>query len=147
VDALFTSASTGRSLRIGPTTTVVKVPGTATADRFGAVEMRVEGGWAGPPSHVHAVVNHLWYVLTGKLDLLVGGETIRARAGDLAVVPAGVQHTFSTAGCGAATVLELDLGRALDGYFRELEQVLGAGPVDPVAVAQVMRRHDTVPVA
>lgn len=58
MDAHFVAASAGLALRIGPTTTVVKVPGQATEERFGAVEMRLEGGWAGPPPHV--VVDHLW---------------------------------------------------------------------------------------
>ncbi len=58
-------------------------------------------------------------------------------------MPAGVPHTSSTERSAGATILEVDLGRALDGYLRELQAVIGSGPVDPAAVAEVMSRHDT----
>ena len=144
---VFTAAAEGTALALGPTRTVVKVAGASTGGRLGVVEMRVEGGWAGPPPHVHDVVDHVWYVVSGAVDLVVDGERVRAQAGDLAFVPAGVSHTFSTAEAGPATLLEVDTGRALDGYFRDLERALGGGPVDGVAVAEVMRRRDTRPVA
>jgi mannose-6-phosphate isomerase-like protein (cupin superfamily) len=136
----------GERLDIGPTVTLVKVPGTGTGQRFGVVQMRIPGGFAGPPPHLHGSVDHLWVVQEGELDLTVDGRAVRARAGDLGLVPAGTSHTFSTALTGPALLLEVDLGRALDGYLRDLRDALGAGVVDPVAVAAVMRSHDTVPV-
>ena len=133
----------GEALRIGPTTTLVKIPGSATGGRLGVVEMHVPGGFDGPPPHVHGSVEHLWVVRDGAVDLLVGDRTSRAAAGDLVLVPSGVPHSFSTAASGPVVLLEVDLGRALDGYLRELRDVLGEGPVDPGAVAAVMARHDT----
>jgi mannose-6-phosphate isomerase-like protein (cupin superfamily) len=139
----FVPAGTGEVLAIGPTMTVVKLPGTATEGRLGVVQMHIGADFAGPPPHVHQHVDHLWYVIDGAIDLLLGGNRISARAGDLALVLAGVTHSFSTRGCGPATVLETDVGRALDSYLRELRGALGAGVVDPHTVAEVMRRHDT----
>ena len=135
--------ASGEILRIGPTTTLVKIPGSATGGRLGVVEMHVPGGFDGPPSHVHASVDHLWLVREGDVDLLVGDRVSRAAAGDLVLVPSGVPHSFSTARSGPVVLLEVDLGRALDGYLRELQDVLGEGPVEPGAVAAVMARHDT----
>ena len=140
------ASSSGEALRIGPTTTLVKIPGSATGGRLGVVEMHVPAGFTGPPPHVHACVEHLWVVRDGWVDLVVGDRTSRAGAGDLVLVPPGVPHTFSTAASGPAVLLQVDLGRALDGYFRELRDVLGEGPVDPRAVAAVMARHDTAAV-
>lgn len=51
---------------------------------------------------------------------------------------------FTPASAGES--LEMDSGRALDGYFRDLRGILGTGRVDAAAVAEVMRRHDTRPV-
>ena len=139
----FVPAGTGETLAIGPTVTVVKLPGAATAGRLGVVQMHIGADFAGPPPHVHQHIDHLWYVTDGTIELLLGGERIRAAAGDLALVPAGVAHSFNTHGSGPATVLEADVGRALDSYFRELRDALGTGAVDPRTVAEVMRRHDT----
>lgn len=140
----FVPAAAGEVLAIGPTQTVVKLPGAASADRLGVVQMHVSADFAGPPPHAHQHVDHLWYVIEGTVELLLGGERVSAKPGDLALVPAGVAHSFSTQGCGPATLLEADVGRALDSYFRELRDALGTGAVDPRTVAEVMRRHDTV---
>ena len=145
--SVFTPASSGEVLVIGPTRTVVKVAGASARSRLSVVEMHLPAGWAGPPPHVHDVVDHVWYVVAGQVDLVVGGARTRAGAGDVALIPRGVDHTFSTLDCGPATLLEVDTGRPLDGYFRDLEHILGTGPIDAVAVGEVMRRHDTRPVA
>ncbi len=139
----FVPAGTGEALAIGPTLTVVKLPGAATEGRLGVVQMHIGADFAGPPPHVHQHVDHLWYVIDGTIELLLGGERTDAETGDLALVPAGVPHSFSTLGRGPATVLETDVGRALDSYFRDLRDALGSGTVDPRTVAEVMRRHDT----
>lgn len=145
--SLLARASSGDRLAIGPARTVVRVAGASTRDRLSVVEMHVPGGWDGPPVHVHEVVDHVWYVVTGQVDVLIDGQRTRARSGDVALVPRGVAHTFSTLDSGPVTLLEVDSGRALDGYFRDLERVLRTGVVDPAAVGAVMRRHDTRPVA
>lgn len=140
------TAGTDEVIVAGPTTTTVLVGGAETGGRSSVVVMEVGPGWEGPPAHVHREVEHVWYVLAGTIDLVVDGEAARHGPGACAHVAAGRPHTFSTAGCGPATVLEVDSPRALDGYFRELGAVLGAGPPDPGRVAEIMRRHDTVPV-
>lgn len=136
----------GERLTAGPTATVVKVPGAATDGRLSAVEMHLGGGWDGPPPHVHGSVDHLWWVLDGRVRLRVGDEVHDLGAGACAFVPAGVPHGFSTVGSDGAVVLQVDTPRALDGYFRELAAVFpDAAPPDPAAVGAVMGRHDTHP--
>lgn len=146
MNATVIGVSGGDRMQIGPTVTVVKVPGALTAGRFGVVEMHVPADFAGPPPHVHRSVDHLWGILDGTLDLLLDGRCRRAGAGDLALVPAGTVHAFSTAAGGPAVLLEVDIGRALDGYFRELREAIGAGPVASEVVERVMARHDTMAV-
>lgn len=143
MDAPVVRQGSGEMLRIGPTTTVIKVPGAAVRNRFGVVQMHLPAGFAGPPAHVHAEVDHLWVVQEGVVDLVVDGRVERVGAGDLAVARRGLPHTFSTLGSGPAVVLEVDIGTALDGYFRGLRDALGSGAVDPAAVEAVMARHDT----
>lgn len=141
------SPGEGDELIAGPTVSVVKVPGTATDDRLGIVEMHLDAGWEGPPPHVHERVHHVWYVLSGEVTFNVAGESDRYRPGSCIYVPAGVAHGFSTSGGGSGVVLQMDTPQSLDGYFRDLVKAFPPGqPVDPAAVGEIMRRHDTFPI-
>lgn len=134
----------GERLTAGPTSTRVAVSGTETGGRVSVVEMRLDGGWSGPPPHVHDEVEHVWWVLAGEVVLTTGETTARYGPGSCLFVPAGVPHSFSTDGTDGATVLEVDSPRALDGYFRDLHAAFPPGqPPDPAAVGAVMARHDT----
>ena len=44
------------------------------------------------PWHTHDVEDELFYVLDGALDILTRQETIRLDAGEMVVVPRGVEH-------------------------------------------------------
>ena len=69
-------------------------------------------------------------------------------AGGCAFVPHGTPHTFGSAGDRPARILEMDTPRTLDAYFRELTERFPPGAaVDPAAIGEVQRRHDTTPVA
>lgn len=133
----------------GPAVTLVRVPGDATGARTSAVEMRIDAGWEGPPPHVHDVVDHLWYVLEGEVTVALGDEPPRTCGrGACAFVPVGVPHTFSTSGTDGVTMLQVDTGQPLDGYFRDLAAAFPPGhPVDRTKVGEIMRRHDTRPVS
>lgn len=140
-------AGEGELLAAGPTRTIVKVPGEAADGRLGVVEMHISAGWEGPPPHVHKVVEHVWYVLSGTVELTLGEQVERYDAGACVYVPAGTPHRFSTSGCPDAVILQIDTPQALDGYFRDLVEAFPAGrPVDPVMVGEIMRRHDTYPI-
>lgn len=137
----------GERLVAGPTTSFVKVPGDATGGRLSAVEMHLDGGWDGPPPHVHDRIDHLWWVVDGEVTFRVGDSAERATAGTCIFVPAGTAHGFSTAGGDGAVVLQVDSPEALDGYFAELAAAFpDAAPPDPSRVGEIMRRHDTHPV-
>ena len=137
----------GEVLLAGPTRSIVKIPGAATAGRLGVVEMHIEAGWEGPPPHTHREVDHVWYLLDGSINLTVSDTTCVFAGGSCLFVPAGVPHSFGTVGLGAATLLQIDSPRVLDSYFRELAEAFPPGrPVDPAKVGDIMRRHDTHPV-
>ncbi len=144
---VVTTSDGGPRLVAGPTSSRVVVGGDATGGRLSAVEMQIDAGWVGPPPHVHREVDHLWWVVGGEIELTVDGVASVHGPGDCVFVPAGVAHGFATAATAGAVVLQIDSPRALDGYFRDLADTIGAGPPDHEAVAAVMARHDTYPVA
>lgn len=142
--AYATGPGEGEVLAAGPSHNRVRVPGDATGGRLSVIEMRIDGGWGGPPPHVHDEVEHVWFVLDGEVELTIGDRVERYGEGSCVFVPAGVPHTFSTSTGGAVRILEIDSPRPLDGYFRDLAAAFPAGrPPDPEAVRAIMRRHDT----
>lgn len=137
----------GKRIVAGPTTTFIKVPGAATDGRLSAVEMHLDGGWEGPPPHMHDRIDHLWWVLDGEVTLRIGDTTNRATPGTCVFVPAGATHGFSTADSTGAVVLQVDTPEALDGYFADLAVAFAnCAPPDPAGIGEIMHRHDTQPV-
>jgi quercetin dioxygenase-like cupin family protein len=58
-----------------------------------AVEIWEREG-SGPPRHVHAEHDEMWYVLEGRFTFALGDREFQAAAGDVVVGPRGVPHTF-----------------------------------------------------
>jgi mannose-6-phosphate isomerase-like protein (cupin superfamily) len=71
---------------------------------------RYEPGERGPDPHIHEQHADAWYVLEGELTFGLGPrgeEQVRAPAGTLALVPAGVIHTFRNDGHATARFLNI----------------------------------------
>lgn len=49
---------------------------------------------SGPPRHVHAEHDEMWYVLEGRFRFALGDREFAAGPGDVVVGPRGVPHTF-----------------------------------------------------
>jgi mannose-6-phosphate isomerase-like protein (cupin superfamily) len=49
---------------------------------------------SGPPRHVHAQHDELWYVLEGSFTFALGEREFQAGAGEVVIGPRGVPHTF-----------------------------------------------------
>jgi uncharacterized cupin superfamily protein len=109
--------------------------------------MELGPGFAGPPQHHHQHVHHVWYLLSGRVHVVVDADRTELLPGDFAFVPRGCGHTFANLGAEPARLLQVDTPRTLDGYFTELAAAFPAGtPVDPRVVADIQHRHDTLPV-
>lgn len=53
-----------------------------------------EAEGSGPPRHVHAEQDELWYVLEGRFTFALGDREFQAGPGEVIVGPRGVAHTF-----------------------------------------------------
>ena len=135
----------GSTIAIGPTTTRLLATDDDTGGRSSVYEMTVPGAFAGPPPHVHADRDHAFYVLAGTVRFTVGTTVIDAGAGAFAYVPAGVPHSFGSAGEVWGRLLAFDTPGGWERYLREMAAIFPAdAPVDPARVAEVLARHDTV---
>ena len=51
---------------------------------------------SGTPVHRHEDEEQAVMIMSGQLDVTIGGEPIRMAPGDVCIVPAGVDHNFAT---------------------------------------------------
>src|SRR6266705_3164355 len=62
-----------------------------------------EGG--GPPAHVHSREDESFYIVSGRLEILLGDKTYQAKTGDFVYIPRGTIHRFKNVGRDAAVQL------------------------------------------
>jgi len=60
----------------------------------GLVEMSEVPAGSMPPLHVHHAEDEGFYVLDGEVSLHLPGRSLTLRAGDFALAPRGVPHTY-----------------------------------------------------
>jgi mannose-6-phosphate isomerase-like protein (cupin superfamily) len=77
-----------------------------------------DGG--GPPPHVHSREDETFYVVSGKLDILMGDRNYSAKAGDFVYIPRGTPHRFKNVGGGQAVQLVTFVGAGMEKYFEEV---------------------------
>src|SRR5690348_5753318 len=75
------------------TLVMVRVAQEAHADGFSILESLAPRG-DGPPLHVHHHEDEAFHVLEGELRLRVGDEQLTLSAGETALAPRGVPHTY-----------------------------------------------------
>jgi mannose-6-phosphate isomerase-like protein (cupin superfamily) len=116
-----------------------KVSGEQTAGRLLQVRSTDSRG-AAPPLHIHHDADESWYVIDGRLTVIVGDERIEAGPGDFVFGPMGVPHAFLVTSELAETLITFSpagtkgpSGYGVDGFFREaaVPVVPGQAPPEP----------------
>jgi len=109
---------------------------------LGCNRLRLQPGAAGARAHLHQRSSEAFYVLEGVLDMQIDGEAVRLERGGLAVIPAGVVHSFRAGADEVADVfVTLAPGTDRFDYFRALPKIL-RGEVDAQELAQMHERYD-----
>jgi mannose-6-phosphate isomerase-like protein (cupin superfamily) len=71
----------------------IRVPGAETDGAYGATELLCPHG-SMPPLHVHHRDDERFTVIEGEMTLFSGDAEIRLAAGESALAPRGVPHTY-----------------------------------------------------
>jgi quercetin dioxygenase-like cupin family protein len=140
-------AGTREEIRIGQIAIRFLVEGHASGGSVAMFEFDVAAGAKVPIAHSHDAYEETIYGLEGVLTWTVGGRKIEVGKGDVLCIPRGAVHRFDNLHAGEARMLAVVTpGILTPDYFREIAAVVKAGgPPDPMAIADVMRRHGLTP--
>jgi quercetin dioxygenase-like cupin family protein len=116
---------------------------TETAGALSVVRVTLADGVAGAQPHRHTLGTELFYLLSGRAQVLVGDRLVLAGEGDLLIVPPAVPHAFAALpGHPADLLIVIAPGTDRFEYFRMLERIaLGTLPGDSLLREQ--ERFDT----
>jgi len=105
----------------------VKISGEQTDGRYAVIE-EVSPIGGGPPLHVHRHEDEVFYVLGGDLELQLGDQRVRAKAGSTAYLPRDIPHTFRNVGTTPSKVLMVITPARLVGFFDEVHSLTKPTP-------------------
>lgn len=135
-DAFVVTRDGGKTVRGpagGPAT--IKAGTGNTGGTFAFLEVTV-GPQDGPPQHVHAREDEMWFVLQGHFRFLADGQMLDAAQGSFVFVPRGTAHCFQNVGGEAATILVMFTPSGMERFFEQHAQ-LPAGRVDPAVYREI----------
>lgn len=126
----------------------VKVGGPQSAGGLTLIEFSAPAGF-GPPRHVHADEDEMFYVLEGQLRVVCGAEDWQADPGSLVFLPRRIEHAFVVTGQQPVRALQITTPAQFEDYIAELgRRPSGPGLPEPQApdvarLAEVSARYGT----
>ena len=140
------TTNTSEEIRIGPLVIRFLVEGEASDGSVAVFEFDVPAGAKLPAAHSHDSYEETIYGLRGVMTFTVDGNPVDIGPGDVLTIRRGVVHRFDNHGDADASALAIVTPGILGpDYFREVAALAAAGPPDPVAIGEVMRRHGLTP--
>jgi quercetin dioxygenase-like cupin family protein len=115
--AVHVPAGEGVTTWFSGDTYTIKASAESTNGALGVVEASVPAG-GGPVAHAHGRTDEAFYVLSGEVEVLDGGRTFMARAGDFVFIPRGIRHRFKNRGAHSARLLFLFTPAGEERVFR-----------------------------
>lgn len=129
----------GKAINVIGDRQTLKLTGKDTNNQFTLIEEENEPGTA-IPLHIHENEDEVFKVIEGEMELTVGGKTTILKAGDLALGPRGVPHSWKIIGNSKAKVILSVFPSGIENMFEELGS-LPPGPPDFPKVAEICGRY------
>lgn len=133
----------GELLQFPGSLMVVRVSATSNADRISVIENRMPYGES-PPLHIHRNEDEIFHVLEGTVRFNVDGKDLIAHAGQTALAPKGIPHSFRVESKEGAVCLVITHGGDFERMVREVSvptastEVAPFAPPSPAAVASLI---------
>ncbi len=119
----------GKELWVADELMTFKASGRDTGGAY-ALTDSVVPPQGGPPPHIHHREDEAFWVLEGRLAVLVGENRFEAGAGIFVHLPRGVLHSYQNVGTGPARFLTLMVPAGLEKFFEEVGKP-GTDPSSP----------------
>ncbi len=148
--SFFRATDTG-TLLLGPGARYTLLATTAETDGdYFALEAVVPAD-AGPMTHIHPNQIETFYVVEGRLEVMLGDQVYEAKAGDFVHVTKGTPHRFLNRSADPAKfIATLVPAGDIEGYFRQAyeeasDRQAAAAPLDEAMIQRLKAaaaRHD-----
>jgi quercetin dioxygenase-like cupin family protein len=136
----------GDTVWLGTTKTSIKLDRARSRGSMFVAEHVFAPGFEGPPLHVHADMDHAFYVLEGQFRFVADGKVTIGGPGTFAFVARGTPHTWGNGADTPARALEINVPGGFEDYYRDLSMALGQGAdPDPATIRSAMDRHGIIP--
>lgn len=124
----------GRKYDMGRMRAVFFADGDETAARYSISEWWLDPRTRGPGAHSHPD-DHIFYVLTGTLSLLIEGERTDAPRGSYALIPGGVRHDFENHGAAECGFISINAPAGFEQMMPGIVEWLADNPLSAVGDA------------
>jgi quercetin dioxygenase-like cupin family protein len=124
----------GRKYHMGRMRAVFFADGAETNARYSISEWWLEPRTRGPGTHSHPE-DHIFYVLSGTVSLLIDGERTDAPRGSYALIPGGVRHDFENHGTDECGFISINAPAGFEQMMPRIVQYLAEKPLGDVADA------------
>jgi quercetin dioxygenase-like cupin family protein len=126
---------------------VLKLTSDITKDQFGLYEITLPPGVVGAQLHYHRFMDETFIVKKGQLTVQLNDRSVQLAEGGIAFAPRFTPHGFSNTSSAPVTLyLLFNPGQQREGFFKGLQEILSAQPVNPELFLQLYRKYDSFPV-
>lgn len=115
----------------------------ADTDGTLAVGLQVIRPGSGPPCHVHASFDELFYILEGTFTFLAGEREFTVGPGATIYVPRGVAHRFANTGDADGKMLGVFSPAGFEEWFLKIGEMEAAGTLTHEKMAALGNSLDT----
>src|SRR5215831_14128148 len=116
-----------------------------TEDTAGAMSVII--AWhkpgQGPPYHVHFDQEEIFFIVDGRYELTIDGQTSIGGPGTLVFVPRNTVHRFKNVGETPACMLDWTLPGGQDRYFKKISELAAGGSFTGDKLAELNKEHNT----
>ena len=125
---------------IGSITVAFRLDGEHTGEQVAVVEHSFPPGALVPP-HVHTREDEFSIVTAGAIGFRSGADEVVLEAGGYITKPRGELHTMWNAGSETARMIEIITPAGFERFFREVADLVQAGPPDPAELAALSEAY------
>jgi quercetin dioxygenase-like cupin family protein len=117
------------------------ITGEADTDDAYSIHERIAPPGARSFPHVHSQLAEAFYVVEGRFEFEISGETIEGPPGTFVRAAPGVSHAWLVVGDQPAKALVLFTPSAKRGFFEELDALVAGGAVAPEALNALSEKY------